>query len=243
MDCPECGAFNSRLAEACADCGFPFVDQPEEPPPADPAPHAGLEQKAQALELLRTAYMVLLANHGLATSMMVRQGLDAVDQDLGLHVEFPRSFDREWSAEVGRNMTEAQHYLQRALAVLELKKIDADEANGKIVGVWESYLDGIFDFVALQQMRHNQRENKRLGRHVDALFEALRLSHADLERRFQPLPSFDLDTGETGLAKLSDKVGVVVGSPRMWSTSRWVVTVVLPLLGLLAVLAGLLFFD
>lgn len=196
---------------------------------------ATLQEKAEALDLMRTAYLLLLANHGHATTLASRQAIDATD--LSFELNPLRSFEREFSGQVASRYTEAQLLLRRALARAGVAQPDDLGPALGVVSTAESYSDGIFDLIALNTHLENLAQNQRLARQVRELFEEIRAAEPRLMQAVQPLPTFDHDTGETGISAVADELGLTVGSARFWPWSRWVAIFVVPVVIAVAILA------
>ena len=196
---------------------------------------ATLQEKAEALELMRTAYLLLLANHGQATTLASRQALDATD--LRFELNPLRSFEREFSGQVASRYTEAQLLLRQALARAGVAQPDDLGPALGVVSTAESYFDGLFDLIALNTYLENLAQNERLARQVEELFAEIRAAEPRLMQAVRPLPTFDHDTGETGIWAWIDKLGLTVGSARFWPWSRWVAVFVAPIVIAVAILA------
>ena len=181
------------------------------------------EARVEALELLRTAYMLLLANHGQATSLLAQQAVDAHDGfQLPSGFDPLRSFDREWASQIAGRYAEAQLHVRNAVSLLGIARFEHLGTQLKIAGAAEAHFDGFFDLLALKTHAANHTTNQEFALAVQRLFEAIRGSDSHLAKRMRPLPSFDHDTGTTGISALGDRVGLLVGAPRFWSRSRWV---------------------
>src|SRR5262245_8635026 len=122
------------------------------------------EQKLRALELMQTAYMLLLANHGQLSSLQARQALDALNT--GAELNLLRNFDHERSGQAASRFVEAQAYLRQGLEMLGVSAREQLQSQLHLVGKAEAIFDGLFDLVALKQLADNVDQNKALARNV-----------------------------------------------------------------------------
>jgi hypothetical protein len=197
-----------------------------------------IETRQEALSLLETAYALLLANHGQLSSIAAGQAVDTASVQWGVNM-LP-GFDREQSAQCVGRFTEAQMYVRRATETLGGSPESPAEAL-RVLGRSEEVFDGVFDLLALVASLENLSQNKRFGEKVFAIYAAIRESDPQLLGRTKPLASFDLDTGEKGAARVLDAVAPLLGSPRFWSTDKYVVFVGLPLLAVAAYAVAFLY--
>jgi len=156
---------------------------------------------------LRSAHLLLLANHGELTNIAATQLRDALDV---------ASSHDEGSRAVACNarFLEAQMLLRSALAKMGVRE-RRELASLTIPSRLCDALGGVFDAIVVVQDFANVDANRQLAARVAYAYDAL---HA-WDPRIPPLTPIDAPT----TSSFADGIGVVAGQhPMFWDTSRWV---------------------
>jgi len=198
---------------------------------------APVSARREALAHLATAHNLLLANDGQARALRARKFADVHDALSAPEVRLFRDHTHEESLQVNARFVEAQLYIRHALDALGVR-VDASGTLLPVIGRAEAYLDSVFDLWAAKQAQSAVAQNAALGAKVRAAHEAIRTSSPELATVER------LELPEEGLA-VHEAVGQVlglpgVGSPRFWSTGKWVL-VILQATMALAVVAGMVY--
>lgn len=198
---------------------------------------APVSARRAALAHLATAHNLLLANDGQARALRARKFADAHDALSAPEVRLFRDHTHEESLQVNARFVEAQLYIRHALDALGVR-VDASGTLLPVIGRAEAYLDSVFDLWAAKQAQSAVAQNAALGAKVRAAHEAIRTSSPELATVER------LELPDEGLA-VHEAVGQVlglpgVGSPRFWSTGKWVL-VILQVSVVVAMTAGMLY--
>jgi hypothetical protein len=139
-----------------------------------------------ALNDLRTAHLLLLANHGELTNLAAAQVRDVLDLDLGARdgLLAPTTDDGSRTLACNGRFLEAQTLLRGALKKLGANDKD-DLRSLTLPSALLDQLGGLFDEIVLTQEAMNVDANRQLALRVERLYDAFRAASATVP----PLPS------------------------------------------------------
>jgi hypothetical protein len=184
---------------------------------------------------LRSAHLLLLANHGELANLTAGQLRDALQLDLGTGDGYlTTTAERGRTQACNARFLEAQALLQTALRKIGVR--DASELRSlALPSSLCDALGGLFDMIVLAQDTANVEANRKLAAQIERTYEGLRAATPRL-RDLPRLPAITAAPEATTQGEtIANAVGLAFGQhPRFWPTSRWVM-----LVG--AVLAAVLF--
>lgn len=180
-----------------------------------------LDRRARALSHLGTAYAILLANHGEASTLYARKVVDTTNSPFipeGLHLF--RDYTHEQSAHVASQIVEAQSFLFHALDELGVPRPPPEHV--KSISTAEQYFDSVFtDLLATYRARTALHSNLSLAERVRGTYDAVRASDLALLAA-KPLEDLDTEPHQELMDGVGEMFGFAGGSTRFWSTGKWV---------------------
>lgn len=170
---------------------------------------------------LRSAHLLLLANHGELTNVTASQVRDLLDVGAQSWDGFPSDgIDRSRTQACNARFLEAQVLLRRALAKLGAHD-KRDLASLQLPSDFLDALGGIFDGIVLAQEMSNLAENRRLAHEVERAYEMLRRSTPAVRLHALPSMTHSPEPASHGGA-FANTMGVAVGRhPQFWTGSQW----------------------
>jgi hypothetical protein len=170
---------------------------------------------------LRSAHLLLLANHGELSNIQAGQVRDLRGVGATSWDGFPSDgIDRSRTQACNLRYLEAQVLLRSALGKLGARDKRSLESLSLPSELCDA-LGGIFDGVVLAQEMHNVAENRRLAHEVERAYDALRRSSPRIALAPLPVTSAMPEPVTRGDG-FANAVGMAVGRhPQFWSTSQW----------------------
>jgi hypothetical protein len=197
-----------------------------------------LDRRARALSHLGTAYAILLANHGQASTLVTRKTVDMGSGPLApeLGFNFLRDRTHEESLDVAARFNQAQSFLYHAFDELGIARPPPEAV--KSIGTAEAHFDSmLLDMLAASTAANTRRANSSLADRVRAAYEAVRASDPALAAA-KPLESLEIDTHSQFMDGVGEAFGFAGGSMQFWSTGKWIMVILIGL-GALAMFAFL----
>jgi hypothetical protein len=182
-----------------------------------------LDRRARALSHLGTAYAILLANHGQASTLLARKAVDTIDSPFLPGLNLMRDNTREQSGHVSSRIAEAQAFLFHACDELGVARPAAEHV--KTISTAEQYFDCVFtDLMATHRARTALNTNQTLADRVRGAYNAVRESDPALASA-KPLEAMENEPRQALMDGLGEAMGFAGGSFQFWSTGKWVMVI------------------